>query len=91
MNIYQSFKLDLEAITEKKDKIPSGAANKLKAELRNRGYDFILENMNSFCGVPETIIVASREGEFVKRDFYEITERLNLSYKSGDFYIEAPK
>ena len=57
----------------------------------NRGYT-VLESINSYYGISESIIVGGSISMNHKHDFYEILREMHLKvilfYESGPFYIQ---
>lgn len=95
--IFQQFDLNLEAMTEEFDKLSPEekakinlpeAAKTLRKEMLRKGYS-VLESQTMYGGIPQTIIVGGEHGMGHKEDFYNLTERLGLKFKSGDYYIET--
>ena len=90
--IFQQFCLNLEAMIRldnealSKLNLPE-AGRTLKQELINKGYQ-VLESNVYFYGVSDSVIVGGEFGKNHKSDFYELTEKLGLTYKSGGFYTQ---
>ena|SRR3990167_8562403 len=63
---------------------------KLTDSLKEKGYTFFI-GMATYRGLPETLIVMREvNGNFphIKDDFYKEASRLNLPYRSSEFYSE---
>ncbi len=90
--IFQSFDLDLEAMTKlsREDlsrlNLPQ-AGRTLREELSRKGY-VVLESNDSFSGVAHGVIVGGDIRKGHKQDFYELAQRLGLMYRSGACYTE---
>ena len=90
--IYQRFDLDLEAMTKLGHEkllelnLPK-AGRTLRQGLIQNGY-IVLESNESFSGIPHSVIVGGDFGKNHKGDFYELTERLGLQYRSEAFYTQ---
>lgn len=87
---FQKFDLDLEALAELYEKNPGGLNGvqvwrALKEELREKGYE-VLKSGDNYGGLPASIIVGAGIDKSAKDDFYGITERFKLPYRSGDYY-----
>ena len=90
--IFQSFDLDLEAMTKLSGEdlsrlnLPQ-AGKTLRLELAQKGYD-VLESNDSFGGVAHGVIVGGDIRMKHKQDFYELAQRLGLIYRSGAYYTK---
>lgn len=88
--IFQSFDLDLESMTELDRKelsrlnLPQ-AGRTLRQELAQKGY-VVLESNDSLSGVARSVIVGGDIRMDHKQDFYELAQRLGLKYRSGAYY-----
>jgi hypothetical protein len=88
MKIYQEFNLDLDSIPKDDVKlIKTGASQTLVQKLLEKGYE-VFESNSRFNGAPESIILGSDFNLNCKADFYNLTCKLGLPYRSGPFYIK---
>ncbi len=85
--IFQEFHL----LTD--EKVEEGWRKKgeeLTKKLIEKGY-VILVSGECFCGVPASIIIGAEtdpELPSIKQDFSDITEKLDLPFSSGPWYME---
>ncbi|MDP3026835.1 MAG: hypothetical protein Q8N63_03940 [Nanoarchaeota archaeon] len=62
------------------------ATNTLKQALLDKGYEF-LESNDVYCGLHGSIIIGREVGKKHKDDFYELANKFNLPYHSGNCYF----
>jgi hypothetical protein len=63
------------------------ATETLRKEMSAKDYE-ILESSDMYCGLHESIIIGGILGKMdIKGDFYSLTEKLKMPYKSGICYF----